>query len=115
MFRARLLALRPPRVRVAWSSTVGGSNAPKSDRLQTIDIDDLPRAQKRYAVQFEKINAERIKEIFAKNYKNHISMAVFVLLVISIYYYTIFAVKQETFLEEIDEEVAVEKGEIRKE
>lgn len=41
-------------------------------------------------------------------------MAVFVLLVLCIYYYTIYAVKQETFLEEIDEEVAAEKGEIRK-
>lgn len=33
-------------------------------------------------------------------------------LVIGIYYYTIHAVKQETFLEEIDQEVAEEKGEI---
>lgn len=32
--------------------------------------------------------------------------------VISIYCYTINAVKQETFLEEIDQEVAEEKGEI---
>ncbi|KAI6216680.1 Cytochrome c oxidase assembly factor 3 [Aphelenchoides besseyi] len=128
MLRSKLLTLRPSAVRVVWSSTVGGSNSPltingkpaselydeKSDRLQTIDIDDLPRAQKRFAVQFEKINAERIKDIFAKNYKNHISMAVLVTLVISIYYYTVHAVKQETFLEEIDEEVAQEKGEIRR-
>ncbi|KAI6179391.1 CAAX prenyl protease 1-like protein [Aphelenchoides besseyi] len=128
MLRSKLLTLRPSAVRVVWSSTVGGSNAPitingkpaselydeKSDRLQTIDIDELPRAQKRFAVQFEKINAERIKDIFAKNYKNHISMAVLLTLVISIYYYTVYAVKQETFLEEIDEEVAQEKGEIRR-
>uniref|UniRef100_A0A7E4URM4 Uncharacterized protein n=1 Tax=Panagrellus redivivus TaxID=6233 RepID=A0A7E4URM4_PANRE len=42
---------------------------PKSDMVQTIDIDDLPRAQKRFAKQFEKVNEERIKEIFQKNYK----------------------------------------------
>ena len=67
----------------ASAATVPGSNIPatvdgkpasevyddKSDRLQTIDIEDLPRAQKRYAIQFEEINAQRIKEIFAKNYK----------------------------------------------
>ena len=41
----------------------------KSDMLQKIDIEDLPRAQKRFAKQFEKVNEERIKEIFVKNYK----------------------------------------------
>lgn len=41
----------------------------KSEYLQKIDIEDLPRAQKRFAKQFEKVNDERIKEIFAKNYK----------------------------------------------
>ncbi|XGW07974.1 hypothetical protein V3C99_010809 [Haemonchus contortus] len=79
------------------------------DMLETIDIEDLPRAQKRFAKQFEKVNEERIKELFAKNYKNHIAMAVLVCLVIGIYYYTIHAVKQETFLEEIDEEMAAER------
>lgn len=41
----------------------------KSDQIQILDIEDLPRAQKRFAKQFEKVNDERIKEIFAKNYK----------------------------------------------
>lgn len=40
-----------------------------TEMLQTLDMEDLPRAQKRFAKQFEKVNAERIKEIFAKNYK----------------------------------------------
>ncbi|KAK6016577.1 hypothetical protein OSTOST_17938, partial [Ostertagia ostertagi] len=66
------------------------------DMLETIDIEDLPRAQKRFAKQFEKVNEERIKELFAKNYKNHIAMAVLLCLVVGIYYYTIHAVKQET-------------------
>ncbi|KAL6734489.1 hypothetical protein Aduo_005026 [Ancylostoma duodenale] len=78
------------------------------DMLETIDIEDLPRAQKRFAKQFEKVNEERVKEIFAKNYKNHIALAVLGCLVVGIYYYTIYAVKQETFLEEIDEEMAAE-------
>uniref|UniRef100_A0A1I7W7A1 Cytochrome c oxidase assembly factor 3 n=1 Tax=Heterorhabditis bacteriophora TaxID=37862 RepID=A0A1I7W7A1_HETBA len=78
------------------------------DMLETIDIEDLPRAQKRFAKQFEKVNEERVKEIFAKNYKNQIALFALITLVIGIYYYTIHAVKQETFLEEIDEEMAVE-------
>jgi hypothetical protein len=41
----------------------------KSDKMQAIDINQLSRAQKRYAIQFEKINEERILEIFRKNYK----------------------------------------------
>ena len=41
----------------------------KSDMIQILDMEDLPRAQQRYAKQFEKVNDERIKEIFAKNYK----------------------------------------------
>ncbi|CAL2031019.1 unnamed protein product [Caenorhabditis brenneri] len=76
------------------------------EMLETIDIEDLPRPQKRFAKQFEKVNQERVKEIFAKNYKNHISFAVLVGLVIGIYWYTMYSVKQETFLEEIDEEMA---------
>lgn len=90
--------------------------------LETIDIEDLPRPQKRFAKQFEKVthsfrpdlflclsfqvNQERVKEIFAKNYKNHISFAVLLGLVVGIYWYTMYSVKQETFLEEIDEEMA---------
>lgn len=77
--------------------------------LETIDIEDLPRAQKRFAKQFEKVNEERVKEIFAKNYKNHIGLAVLACLVVGIYVYTLHAVKQETFLEEIDEEMATER------
>ncbi|CAD5209283.1 unnamed protein product [Bursaphelenchus xylophilus] len=113
--------------RTLWrtASTVPGSNVPimikgrpasevyddKSDLMQTIDIDDLPRAQKRFAVQFEKVNEERVKDIFEKNYKNHIGLALLGGMAVGIYYYTIHAVRQETFLEEIDEEVALERGE----
>uniref|UniRef100_A0A914Q004 Cytochrome c oxidase assembly factor 3 n=1 Tax=Panagrolaimus davidi TaxID=227884 RepID=A0A914Q004_9BILA len=84
----------------------------KSDMIQIVDIDDLPRAQKRFAKQFEKVNDERLKEVFAKSYKNLIGFAVLISTVVGIYFYTIFAVKQETFLEEIDAEVAAEHGEV---
>ncbi|VDL77024.1 unnamed protein product [Nippostrongylus brasiliensis] len=108
------LVRRKPPIRCAStpSTTFTTADVQKrkdDDMLETIDIEDLPRAQKRFAKQFEKVNEERVKEIFAKNYKNHIALAVLVALVVGIYYYTIHAVKQETFLEEIDEEMAAEK------
>uniref|UniRef100_A0A0N4Z9F5 Cytochrome c oxidase assembly factor 3 n=1 Tax=Parastrongyloides trichosuri TaxID=131310 RepID=A0A0N4Z9F5_PARTI len=81
-----------------------------SEFLQSVEIEDLPRAQQRFAKQFEKINEQRIKEIFKKNYKNITAFTFLVGVVVSIYFYTIYAVKQETFLEEIDMEVAAEKG-----
>ncbi|KAI6182212.1 CAAX prenyl protease 1-like protein [Aphelenchoides bicaudatus] len=127
MLRSRHLLLRScALVQRAHASTVPGSNASvtikgkpasevydeKSDKLQAIDIEDLPRAQKRFAIQFEKINEERIKEIFKKNYKNIIGFTILACAVVGIYYYTIYAVKQETFLEEIDEEMAQERGEV---
>ncbi|CAI4232768.1 unnamed protein product [Auanema sp. JU1783] len=92
------------------TTTASGAVQKKKDddMLETVDIEDLPRAQKRFAKQFEQVNEQRIKEIFAKNYKNHIAFSALILLVVGIYYYTIYAVKQETFLEEIDEEMAAE-------
>lgn len=44
-------------------------------------------------------------------FQNQIGMAVLVATAVAIYFYTIHAVKQETFLEEIDEEVAKELAE----
>ncbi|KAK5974055.1 Cytochrome Oxidase Assembly subunit [Trichostrongylus colubriformis] len=112
--RVRSVLLRQAQ-RVRYRSTAPTTTASDvqtrkdDDMLETIDIEDLPRAQKRFAKQFEKVNQERIKELFAKNYKNHVAMAVLLCLVVGIYYYTIHAVKQETFLEEIDEEMAAER------
>uniref|UniRef100_A0A0K0E7G5 Cytochrome c oxidase assembly factor 3 n=1 Tax=Strongyloides stercoralis TaxID=6248 RepID=A0A0K0E7G5_STRER len=82
----------------------------KSEFLQRVEIGDLPRVQQRYAKQFERLNEERVKEIFEKNYKNIFGFIILLCTVVGIYSYTIFAVKQETLLEEIDEEVAAEKG-----
>ncbi|VDN54534.1 unnamed protein product [Dracunculus medinensis] len=76
--------------------------------LQTIEIENLPRALRRYAKQVDELNLIRIKEIFAKNFKNIRALVALLILAISIYFYTILAVKQETFLEEIDQEVAEE-------
>ncbi|KAH7728344.1 Protein F35D11.5 [Aphelenchoides avenae] len=84
----------------------------KSEYFPPVAIEDLPRAQRYFAKSFEKLNEERIKDIFRKNYKNMRALAALAVLAISIYVYTIVAVKQETFLEEIDQEVAEERGEL---
>lgn len=65
---------------VRLASTVPSSNMPvqipkgqmvkeDSEMLQPIDIENLPRAQKRFAKQFEQLNYQRIQEIFRKNRK----------------------------------------------
>lgn len=41
----------------------------KSEYFPSVDINDLPRAQQYFAKSFEKVNEERVKEIFRKNYK----------------------------------------------
>ncbi|CAJ0962943.1 unnamed protein product, partial [Mesorhabditis belari] len=125
----RQAALRARIVYCRWKSSAASSSegssdtpqlGPKSsqalrtyqskdpDMLETVKFEDLPRAQQRFVKQFEKINEERIKDIFKKNYKNIIGMVVLIGVVVSIYYYTMYAVRQETFLEEIDEEMAQE-------
>lgn len=41
--------------------------------------------------------------------QNQIGLCIILLTVVGIYYYTVYAVKQETFLEEIDQEAAEER------
>lgn len=50
-------------------------------------------------------------EFWFTSFQNIAGFIVLISVVVGIYYYTVHAVKQETFLEEIDEEVAAEKGE----
>jgi len=66
---------------IRFAATVPSTNVPvnvrkedlvdadKSEFLQPVSMEDLPRAQKRYAKQFEQINMVRTKEIFRKNYR----------------------------------------------
>lgn len=63
-----------------FAATVPGSNVPikitsgelvddKSEMLQPIAIKNLPRAQQRFAKEFEEVNHQRIINIFKKNKK----------------------------------------------
>lgn len=75
-YKSSLYFILPKR----FASSVPGSNIPikivensvvdeKSEMLQPIRLEDLPRAQKRFAKEFEEINHARIIEIFKKNKK----------------------------------------------
>jgi len=98
------------------TTTIGGGGESEIERrkekeyLQEIDVDQLPREQRRFAREFQKVNDVRVKNVFKLNYKNQRALIALSLLVISIYLYTIFAIRQETFLEEIDEEMAIENN-----
>ncbi|KAI1730698.1 coiled-coil domain-containing protein 56 domain-containing protein [Ditylenchus destructor] len=81
-----------------------------SDMLQPIKVAYLPRAQKRFAEQFDEYNKTRSERLC-----KHVIRGVLIGLgtgscCFAIYLYTIFTFKQETFLEEIDKEVAEELG-----
>lgn len=63
-----------------FAASVPGSNIPikieegklvdeKSEMLQPIELENLPRAQQRFAKEFEKVNYARIVEIFKRNKK----------------------------------------------
>jgi hypothetical protein len=73
-----------------------------------VDVASLPKAQRRFVQEMQRVNEQRVNKIHRRNRKSHVMFAAIVLLVISIYCYTIYAVKQETFLQEIDEEMAQE-------
>ncbi|VDD92009.1 unnamed protein product [Enterobius vermicularis] len=64
--------------------------------------------QKRFVKEIQKANEARIQEIFRKNYRNIAGFVILSSVVLAIYFYTLYAVKQETMLEEIDYEVSQE-------
>uniref|UniRef100_A0A0N5AQZ6 Cytochrome c oxidase assembly factor 3 n=1 Tax=Syphacia muris TaxID=451379 RepID=A0A0N5AQZ6_9BILA len=74
----------------------------------TIDVEKLPAAQRRFVKDIQRANDERVQEIFRTNYRNIAGLAILSTVALSIYLYTIFQVKQETILEEIDDEVSQE-------
>ncbi len=96
--------------KVAKDGTDDKSATTSSSAAQLVDFDKLPRAQQRFVKEFEERNTARVAEIFRQNYRKIVFFAIAIAVVVSIYLYTIFAVKQETFLEEIDEEMAAENA-----
>uniref|UniRef100_A0A914WTZ8 Cytochrome c oxidase assembly factor 3 n=1 Tax=Plectus sambesii TaxID=2011161 RepID=A0A914WTZ8_9BILA len=75
---------------------------------QAVDVSALPKAQRRFVQEMQRVNEHRVNNIHRRNKRSHVLFVAIVALVVGIYFYTIHAVKQETFLQEIDEEMAQE-------
>ncbi|KAF7637971.1 hypothetical protein Mgra_00002675 [Meloidogyne graminicola] len=84
----------------------------KYEMMDPVDINELSRIHQGYARQLDRVNENRVKEMFIRNYRGIIACTFWSLLVVGIYFYGCYALGQETFLEEIDEEVAIERGEL---
>uniref|UniRef100_A0A914GYP8 Cytochrome c oxidase assembly factor 3 mitochondrial coiled-coil domain-containing protein n=1 Tax=Globodera rostochiensis TaxID=31243 RepID=A0A914GYP8_GLORO len=80
----------------------------KFELLEPAAFNELPRGQQRFVRQIDKSNRTRVRKLFALNYKMIRGGLLGLAMVIAIYLYTIWVLRQETFLEEIDEEVAME-------
>ncbi|CAG9537921.1 unnamed protein product, partial [Cercopithifilaria johnstoni] len=79
--------------------------------LEEVDLKSLPRVQKRHVEQFLKMTETKAIAMKRLNYKNLATFLVLFGLAIGVYMYTYKGLKQETFLEEIDEELATELAE----
>ncbi|XP_018909611.2 cytochrome c oxidase assembly factor 3, mitochondrial [Bemisia tabaci] len=69
--------------------------------------DKLPKSARFYMQLLEQQNVERARRIALTRYKNRILGAVLASTVLSIYGYTMFATKQETFLDDFEEPLLV--------
>ena len=80
--------------------------------MHPIDISEMPRIHQGYVRLIDKENKRRITDYYIDNYRTLYFIWALMLLVVSIYQYGCWAIGRETFLEEIDEEVALERGEL---
>jgi len=97
------------------TSTASSDESPRV--AASVDVSALPKAQRRFVQEMQRVNEHRVKNIHRRNKRSHMLFVAIIALVVSIYFYTIYAVKQETFLQEIDEEMAeedIKKGAVAK-
>lgn len=80
--------------------------------MHPIDIQEMPRIYQGYVRVIDRENRRRVKDFFIDNYQRLIMSFLIIVLVCSIYQYGCWALGRESFLEEIDEEVALERGEL---
>jgi len=78
----------------------GGAQMPKVDFKK--DMPKLTEAQLNYMKIIENQNMERVKRLAKMKTNNKLTAASLVFSILGIYGYTIFATKQEKFLDEID-------------
>ncbi|MCP9262722.1 hypothetical protein DINM_006076 [Dirofilaria immitis] len=80
-----------------------------------VDVRTLPRAERRHVEEFLKMTETRADAMKKLSYKNLTTFIVLFGLAVAVYAYTYSGLKQETFLEEIDEELETELAEKAKE
>ncbi|KAM3717481.1 Cytochrome c oxidase assembly factor [Dirofilaria immitis] len=83
--------------------------------LEEVDVRTLPRAERRHVEEFLKMTETRADAMKKLSYKNLTTFIVLFGLAVAVYAYTYSGLKQETFLEEIDEELETELAEKAKE
>lgn len=74
-----------------------------SDRMPKIDISKLSDREILYIKEVERKNLERVEKFRRMRRNNRITGSLLGLLAISIYGYSMYAVKQETFLDDFEE------------
>lgn len=87
----------------------------EGDRMPKIDLSKLKQTELDFIKQIEKQNFERVQKLKKLRRTNVITGSLIGAGVLSIYFYSMWAVKQESFLDDFDEpaKIIVEKKEAR--
>ncbi|XP_018563539.1 cytochrome c oxidase assembly factor 3, mitochondrial [Anoplophora glabripennis] len=74
-----------------------------SDRMPKIDISKLKQTDVHFIKEVEKKNIDRVQKLMRIRKNNLITASLLGIGVLSIYGYTMYAVRQESFLDDFDE------------
>jgi NADH:ubiquinone oxidoreductase subunit E len=80
--------------------------------MDPVDIHELPKIHQGFARDIERTNKLRVNEMFRKIYQGLAVLTACTFFVVGVYYYGCYLMGNESLLEEIDEEVALERGEL---
>ncbi|XP_066142669.1 cytochrome c oxidase assembly factor 3, mitochondrial [Euwallacea fornicatus] len=78
-----------------------------SGRMPKVDLDKLSFSDREFIQRINKENQERVSRLKRMRRNNIITGCILGGLVVAIYGYTIYAVKQETFLDDFEEPVKI--------
>jgi hypothetical protein len=80
--------------------------------MEPVDLQELPRALQGHIRDLDRVNKERVQANFRILYKGLFVCWALICLVFAIYHFGCWAMGRESLLEEIDEEIAIERGEL---
>ncbi|XP_066263161.1 cytochrome c oxidase assembly factor 3, mitochondrial [Euwallacea similis] len=78
-----------------------------SERMPKVDLDKLSFSDREFIQRINKENQERVARLKRMKRNNIITGCILGGLAVAIYGYTIYAVKQETFLDDFEEPVKI--------